>query len=219
MNGSNGDQGAGGYRNNWAVCMLAIALSFIYPNAYGAVREWLLARLPDPETPPSSQSIEALVAEAAAGGIQAKQQFAIVYLYEDGWLHGKRVWGCSRLLYGHFCRALAQRGELGERYLKELAQMQTDQLSPNLLGRYQTEYAWRLAHKARPEFSPSNPSCVAARKYLELTIKNELAGSDSHKRSCAARDLAGMFRAGRCAEPDEQRARELFILSGSCPVD
>jgi len=179
--------------------------------------DWLILELPDPKDPPTKEEIDEIVKRAQQDDWIARQQLATAFLYET-WKTGKIDRGCEILTNGHYCRALAGRGNEGEVYLRDLINLPVTGLVPvERLARYQVDFATTLIRDSAPAYDKDSPKCRAAIATLEKAIENELLVTNQTN-SCAARRLAYHYRFGSCTLIDPQKSKELFLRSGACPV-
>lgn len=173
-----------------------------------------LDKIPDPVDMPSQTEIDALEAKATAGDWALKQQFAAAYLYEHQKLEYWN-WGCHHLKNGHVCRAMATRTASGERFLREIIDLDGGgPVDKNTLARFQSDYANRRVFDARPDFSPLHPACQEAVHYFEKAIENEVA---YWNKSCVAGRVAKMIGFGQCFEKDEKQTTIYGRLNWGCP--
>ena len=195
---------------------VAIAILSLATLAWGGQGALLIERIADPSQAPSAAEIDALEEKAKAGDKALKEQFAAAYLYERLATH-QWNWGCKYLPHGHRCRAMAARGETGEKFLREIIDSDDESFSRITLKNLQADYAHRRLFDARPDFDPEHPACREAVRYFERAAENELVWTDSHW-SCSARRLAFLARDGRCMPQNHELSRELFLKSGACPT-
>jgi hypothetical protein len=194
---------------------LAIVILSLATLAWGGQGALLIERIADSSQVPSAAEIDALEEKAKAGDKALKEQFAAAYLYErlanQHW-----NWGCKHLPHGHRCRAMAARGETGEKFLREIIDSDDESFSRITLMELQADYAHRRLFDARPDFAPEHPACREAVRYFERAIENELVWSKGIA-SCSARRLAFLARDGRCMPKNDELSRGLFFKSGGCP--
>ncbi|MEN9480267.1 MAG: hypothetical protein RLZZ298_1662 [Pseudomonadota bacterium] len=173
-----------------------------------------LEKVPDPVEAPSTAEIDALESKAQEGDWTLKQQFAAAYLYE----HQKNEywnWGCHHLQHGHVCRAMATRTESGQRFLREIIDLDGNgPVDKNTLARFQSDFAHRRLLDARPEFSPQHPGCQEAVRYYERAIENEFA---YWGKSCVALALREKYWHGQCVKKNIEKANYFTALSVGCP--
>lgn len=173
-----------------------------------------LAQIPDPVEAPSPAEIDALEAKAKAGDWALKQQFAAAYLYEHQKLEYWN-WGCHHLQHGHVCRAMATRTESGQRFLREIIDLDGNgPVDKHTLARFQSDYARRQVFDARPDFSPKHPACQEAVRYYERAIENEFA---YWGKSCSARTMHEMYWHGQCVKKNVEKADHFTAMSVGCP--
>jgi hypothetical protein len=172
-----------------------------------------LEKIPDPVEAPSPAEIDVLEAKAKAGDWALKQQFAAAYLYERQKLEYWN-WGCHHLQHGHVCRAMASRTESGDRFLREIIDLDGNgPVDKNTLARFQSDYATRRVFDARPDFSPQHPACQEAVRYYERAIENE---RDSWQ-SCTPDRMFEMAWHGKCMPASTEKAAEYAKSTRRCP--
>lgn len=171
-----------------------------------------LDKMPDPVEAPTQAEIDALEAKAKAGDWALKQQFAAAYLYEHRKLEYWN-WGCHHLQNGHVCRAMATRTESGERFLREIIDLDGNgPVDKNTLARFQSDYANRRVFDARPDYSPQHPACQEAVHYYERAIENERESWQS----CTPDRMFEMAWHGKCMPASREKAAEYAKLSRKC---
>ncbi len=170
-----------------------------------------LDKIPDPVEAPSQTEIDVLEAKAMAGDWALKQQFAAAYFYEHQKLEYWN-WGCHHLQHGHVCRAMATRTESGERFLREIIDLDGNgPVDKDTLARFQADFAYRRLLDARPEFSPQHPACQDAVRYYERAIENEFA---YWGKSCVAEKMQNMYWHGQCVTPQANGAESFPKFPG-----
>ena len=172
-----------------------------------------LEKIPDPQLEMSQAEITALEVRAKTGDWALKQQFAAAYLYEHLRLEHWN-WGCHHLQYGHVCRAMATRAESGERFLREIIDLDGNgPVDKYTLARFQSDYAKRRIFDARPDFLPQHPACQEAVHYYERAIENERESWQS----CTPDRMFEMAWHGQCIPASKEKAAEYAKLTRRCP--
>ena len=195
--------------------LLALSVLSLAGQALGQYnsRTERLEKIPDPLAMPSPAEIDALEAKAQTGDWALKQQFAAAYLYEHLKLEYWN-WGWHHLQYGHVCRAMATRTESGERFLREIIDLDGNgPVDKNTLARFQSDYARRRLPDARPEFSPQHPGCQEAVRYYERAIENER----DNWQSCTPDTMFEMAWHGQCMPASREKAAAYAKLKRNCP--
>ena len=189
----------------WAVGTLLICAMTFSVAANAA--PWILEQADTPDLV-SQEQLDDLEGKARAGDYQLKKEFAAAYLYETRYPH---IYGCKRLKYGHRCRAMATRPEVGTIFLKEILDTPVTPTSVIQVSSFQKHYADSL--KLAP-FDPKSNVCQEAIHYYELAIENG--------QYCVALRLKRMAEMGICMEKSEERAMEYWRRIPSdtgCPRD
>ena len=199
----------------WVFSFLAISF-FVQPRlAFCHHYSLRIGIIPDPIEVPSREEIDLLEAKALAGDWELKKQFAASYLYECMKLEYWN-WGCGHLRYGNLCRAMAARRELGQSFLREIINLNSNgPLDKITLSRFQADYAYRRVFDARPDFDPKHPACQEAVRYYELAIENESTTGDG--RSCTAGRVFSMITHQQCFVKNEQQAKLYGQMNWGCP--
>lgn len=180
---------------------------FMAPPTQAAT--WVLERADTPEFVTEEQVTE-WENKAREGDWQLKMEFAAAYLYDTFYPN----YGCKALKYGHRCRAMAKRPEVGRVFLREVIDTEPKSHVDKVnIGDFQAFYAASLRSPAFV-LEKGSEACHDKVHYYEQAFKN----GDY----CVGHNLESMARIGICMEQSEERAKayrsQIPSLTG-CPKD
>ncbi len=172
---------------------------------------WLLESADAPDAPTEAE-VDALEVRARAGDWELKQEFAAAYLYGNDVFYDV-FYGCTRLKYGHRCRAMAKRTPTGKEFLRAIVETPPNDENRSAIRIFQSDYADSLLRAIRPHYDTNREVCREIVRYKELALKNG--------EGCVVRSLDTMARSGICMEKSEERAKAYRAMTPpntACPT-